>query len=169
MENNIPLEIERKFLIKYPDIDKLSDVKGIRKIEMTQTYLICSKGTARVRKCLEDNKVTYTKTIKEKISDLTRIENEFVLSKLEYENELKTADPELRTITKTRYKIPYAGHILEIDIYPFWKKTAILEIELSSENEEYKVLPYIDVICEVSFDERYTNKSLALNIPEEIL
>ncbi len=34
------------------------------------------------------------------------------------------------TLRKTRWCMLYAGRVLEIDVYPFWEHTAVLEIEL---------------------------------------
>ena len=42
-----------------------------------------------------------------------------------------------------------------------------MEIELSSENEEIKMPEYINVIKEVTDDERYKNRNMASNIPTQ--
>ncbi len=163
-ENN--LEIERKFLIVYPDLLWL-EKSATRKLLLEQTYLLASEGeSARVRKSEENGAVTYIKTIKKKITDISRVEMEDAISKEEYAVLLKQADPERRTITKVRYCVPYDGHVLEIDIFPFWKDKAYLEIELSREDETYKIPEGITVLKEVTGDTRYTNASLARSLPE---
>ena len=161
-EAGLPLEIERKFLISYPDLSWLEQYPDRRKIEMVQTYLISGKGEARrVRQCTEDGEVTWYRTSKRKISALTKIELEDQLSRQEYLELLKEADPIKTPIIKTRYVIPYAGHSIEIDIYPFWNDKAIAEIELEGESETCRFPEQIRVISDVSGDDRYSNYSLA--------
>ncbi len=94
---------------------------------------------------------------------MTRIEVEEQLSQEEYLALLREADPSKTPIIKTRYCIPYDGHVVEIDIYPFWTDKAIAEIELERENEAYSLPEQIHVIADVSGDERYSNYSLARN------
>ena len=48
---------------------------------------------------------------------------------------LARADPARRSVEKTRWRIPYAGHILEIDVFPFWRRQAFCEAELTREDE----------------------------------
>jgi CYTH domain-containing protein len=55
----------------------------------------------------------------------------------------------------------------EIDIYPEWKKQAIMEIELKSEDEEVILPEGIKVIKEVTGDPSYSNFEMAKNMPEE--
>ena len=63
--------------------------------------------------------------------------------------------------------MPYAGHVLEFDVYPFWTDRAILEIELRSEDETAAIPDYVDIIRDVSGEKAYKNKQLAKNIPME--
>jgi CYTH domain-containing protein len=53
------------------------------------------------------------------------------------------------------------GVYFEIDIFPFWKDKAIMEVELKNENEEISLPNFIKIIKEVSEDENYKNHSLA--------
>ncbi len=154
-----PLEIERKFLIHYPDKAKLQALPGCVALEIVQTYL--AGGAARVRKSASHAGCTFTHTEKRKISELTRIEHERIISEEEYLALLKTADPEFRPIEKTRLCIPYGGHTFEIDIYPFWQDKAVAEVELSSEDEGILFPDWLDIIQEVTFDPAYKNVSLA--------
>ena len=154
-----PLEIERKFLIPYPNIAELKALPGCAALEIVQTYL-CG-GAARVRKSASENGCTYTHTEKRKISELTRIEIEREISEQEYIEHLKAADPAFRPIEKTRLRIPYGGHIFEIDIFPFWQDKAVAEVELKSEEEEIAFPNWLNIIDEVTFDPAYKNVSLA--------
>ena len=55
----------------------------------------------------------------------------------------------------------YEGTYFEIDIFPFWRDKAFLEVELKSENEGFVLPPFIKVIKDVTEDEEYTNHALA--------
>ena len=158
----IPIETERKFLITMPDVELLSAQNGVRVKHIEQTYLIYESGkNARVRKITENSKISFIKTVKQRISTLSSFEDETEISESEYAEELACADPEKKTIVKTRYCIPYCEHIVEIDVYPFWNDRAIMEIELSDENAEIVFPDMIKVIKEVTDDEEYKNSSLA--------
>ena len=157
-----PYEIERKFLIKMPDLEKLSD-PTLKKLEIIQTYLKSNNPDEeiRIRQRGSDGNFIYTKTIKKKVSNLKRMEVEKRISKDEYLSLLLDADNNKRQIRKTRYCLVYKNQYLEIDIFPFWKEQAILEVELSSETEEISLPSNIHVIKEVTDDEEYRNSSLA--------
>jgi CYTH domain-containing protein/thymidylate kinase len=157
-----PLEIERKFLIEYPDIDWLENSSECKKIEIIQTYLKSGKDEEiRVRQRGMNGNYIYFKTIKRKVDDLKRIEVEKRLSKDEYLTLLMEADTEKRQIRKNRYCLMYNNQYFEIDVYPFWSDKAILEIELSDENTKIFFPEKIKIIKEVTDDENYKNASLA--------
>lgn len=157
-----PFEIERKYLIEYPDINWLESLKNCQRIEIIQTYLKSDVNEeVRVRQRGVDGNFIYFKTIKRKVTDLKRVEIEKRLSKDEYLTLLLEADTEKRQIRKTRYCLMYENQYFEIDVYPFWNDKAILEIELSDENAEISFPSEIKVIKEVTDDESYKNASLA--------
>lgn len=162
MSTSAPLEIERKFLIRMPDPSVLLAQEGVVVKEITQTYLTADPGaTRRVRKTVMDGTATYRKTEKQRISVLSAIEVEVDLTEADYLALLREADPTRHPIQKTRMTFPFAGHLMEIDMYPFWEDRAILEIELTSEEEEYAIPSFLSVIREVSGDKRYKNVNLA--------
>lgn len=157
-----PLEIERKYLIEYPDIAWLESNPTCRRIEIIQTYLKSKDGDEiRVRQRGADGNYIYFQTIKRKVSDLKRIEIEKRLSQAEYLRLLMEADTTKRQIRKTRYCLTYESRYFEIDVYPFWDDKAICEIELASENEKITFPEQIKIIKEVTDDEQYKNASLA--------
>lgn len=165
-QNNIHFEIERRFLIRFPNITYL--VENADKTEIVQTYLVSEKGeTNRVRKRGRDGLYEYTHTIKRRISSVRRIEQERIISKAEYAELLKSADPKHRSIEKQRWCLDYMGQIFEIDIFPFWTDRAIMELELGDEKQEIIFPPQIEIIKEVTNDGRYTNAALAKSIPYE--
>lgn len=165
----IPYEIERKFLIAYPDLNWLNACA--ERTEIEQTYLLSSAPgeTARVRKRGRDGHYRYTHTVKTKVTNMRRIEREREIGPEAYKELLLQADPERRTIRKTRYCLPYKEQLLEIDLFPFWDDRAYLEIELQTEGQEIFIPEEIRVLREVTGDARYTNAALAKSIPYETL
>ncbi len=162
-----PLEIERKFLIEYPDTDFLLTLP-CSKSEIFQAYLINDNGRFRLRKRGENGHFIYIKTEKHKISETVREEIETRLSEDEYDS-LMNSGVITGSISKERYCLMYDGVYYEIDIFPFWKKQAFLEVELTDEDEKIKIPEFIKVIREVTFDPRYKNSRLCNNIPKEDL
>ncbi len=162
-----PFEIERKFLIRMPDLTWLSTVAKASKI--SQTYLIGGdpNSTERVRCRESEGKTVYTHTEKLRLNARRRIEVENEIGREEYEGLLLRADPQRRTIEKTRYCLPVDSLVFEIDVFPFWRKQAFLEIELSDENQAFPWPEGIQCIRELTEDSRYTNSALAQSIPEE--
>ena len=158
------LEIERKFLIRYPDTEYIESIKDCKKVIIDQTYL---KDKTRIRSWSENGKTTYIKTKKENINELIRIEKESEISEIEYTALMVDKDPDRNTISKIRYRFPFSGKLIEIDIFPFWNDRAFLEIELESQEDDYQIPPFIKVIKEVTFDLRYRNSALAKEIPKD--
>ncbi len=161
------LEIERKFLIKYPDLAFLNSLPCC-KSEIEQTYMISSNNERfRLRKRGEKGNYIYIKTEKRKISDTVREETETRLTKEEYEN-LLNSNSKIGSISKDRYCVMYNGTYYEIDIFPFWKNQAYLEIELNKENDIFTIPEFITVIEEVTYKPEYRNIALCQRIPSEI-
>ena len=157
-----PCEIERKFLIQYPNIKALEANPDCRKVEIIQTYLKSGKNEEiRVRQRGENGHYIYIKTTKKKINELKRVEIETRISKDEYLSLLMEADTAKHPIRKNRYCLMYENQYFEIDIYPFWSDKAIMELELTNENDEIHFPKDIKIIKEVTDDENYKNASLA--------
>jgi len=165
-----PFEIERKFLIYYPNIKELERMPNCTKVDITQTYLKSTDDVERrVRARGIDGDYLYYLTEKKKITGLKRIETERRLTQDEYLRLLMEADNKLHTIHKTRYCLSENNQYFEIDIYPEWQNQAIMEIELSSEDQEVKVPDFIDIIKEVTDDERYKNYGMAKDMPKQLV
>ena len=161
-----PFEIERKFLIKFLNIKELEQMPHCTKVEITQTYLKSVDGIERrVRARGIEGDYIYYLTEKRNISNIKRIETEKKLSQDDYLKLLMDADNKLHTIHKTRYCLIDNNQYFEIDIYPEWENVAIMEIELNSEEEEIKIPEFINVIKEVTDDERFKNYNMAKEMP----
>ena len=157
-----PFEIERKYLIEYPDVAWLESNPNCQRIDIIQTYLKSENNEEiRVRQRGIDGNYIYTQTIKKTITGLKRIEIEKRIPQMEYLKLLMEADTTKRQIRKTRYCLTYNSQYFEIDVYPFWKDKAIVELELSNENATVDFPEQIKVIKEVTEDVSYKNASLA--------
>ena len=157
-----PFEIERKFLVEYPDVRALEAMPNCKKLEIIQTYLRGGEGEElRIRQRGAEGSYIYFETRKKAVDSMKRVEIERRLSKDEYLSMLMLADPERRPIRKDRYCLADGGQYFEIDVYPFWTDQAILEIELTDPEEEIRFPEFLKVIREVTDDESYRNYSLA--------
>ena len=155
-------EIERKFLIEYPDLNVLNNIKTCRKIHISQAYLTTpDEGYFRIRKRGEGKNAVYIKTVKIKISDIKRIEIENYISENEYNEYMNNKEYITGVISKDRYCIVWKNAYYELDVYPFWSDKATIEIELLSENQPYKLPDFVKLIREVTFEQEYRNLSLA--------
>ena len=163
------VETERKFIIKMPDFSLLKGMDGFTKSEIEQIYLESQGSTRRIRKRVFCDKVLYTETEKIRINSLSAVENEREIS----ENEFSALAVFIRSgstlIKKTRYTVKSKEVLLEIDVYPQWKDTAIMEIELQDENQEIEIPSFIEVLREVTGNKAYSNSGMSMNFPKEDL
>jgi len=163
----VSVEIERKFLIRLPDLAKIVSLPGCRVRRIVQTYLEKIPGKKiqrRVRRICEGGRVEYIFTQKEDLSGYSRIENEWVISKEEYEAYLAEA---VSRLEKTRYAFPWEGHVMEIDVYPYeiggdgLVGRAVLEVELGEEGEAFAIPDFIEVERELTGTKEFSNMSMA--------
>ena len=165
-----PFEIERKFLIYYPNIKELENMSNCTKVDISQTYLKSNDDIERrVRARGINGDYLYYLTEKRKISNIKRVEFERRLTQNEYLALLMETDNKLHTIHKTRYCLSENNQYFEIDIYPEWNNQAIMEIELSSENETIKTPEFIKIIKEVTDNNDYKNYQMAKEMPKELI
>ena len=81
----VSLESERKYLIRYPDLHRLEEMPGCRKVDIVQTYLLSSDDrVVRVRKRVQDGNAMYYRTEKRYLSEMSRVETERKVSREEY-------------------------------------------------------------------------------------
>lgn len=155
-------EIERKYLIEFPNLKELENMENCEKLEIIQTYLSGSNNEeTRIRQRGKDGNYVYYKTIKKRIDEFKRIEKEKRLSKEEYLSLLMEADPKCKQIRKTRYCLTHDKTYYQIDVYPFWNDKAILEVCSKNDKEKIDIPSFINVLKEVTTDERYKNYSLS--------
>lgn len=164
-----PYEVERKFLIAMPDLKKLEQMSNCSKVEIMQTYLLTSDENVelRVRQRGQDGSYIYVKTEKTTVAKGKRIETEGRITKDEYVSLLMNADTSLRQIRKNRYCLTENNLYFEIDVYPFWRHQAILQVQLSNCNQRTSFPPYLRILREVTHENAYKNRSMAKQIPPE--
>ena len=165
-----PVEIERKYVILKPDFAALEMEYEVKVSKIWQTYLMSDAGvTRRVRKRVYSDKVSYTLTEKRRIDTISSLEDEREISKGEYEALLDEMREGTRTLTKTRRVIRIGEVDFEIDEYPEWVRTCIMETELKSRDEQVVMPDFVKIIAEVSGVKAYTNASMAAHFPEELI
>ncbi|MBQ8926795.1 MAG: hypothetical protein IJ055_00795 [Oscillospiraceae bacterium] len=162
--SEMPLEIERKYLIRRPDPAFLADLPDCRVSRIVQTYLL-PEGDGfgrRVRqRSVDGGAWEYTYTRKKRLGAGTHIELEDVIPLETYAALLEEADPEMHPIEKYRCCIPHAGFLLELDVYAFDSAQATLEIELPSIDTPVTLPDWVEVIADVTERRGFSNFALA--------
>ena len=166
----LPIEIERKYIIRIPSEEQMHCCGVYTVSEIEQIYIESSPlVTHRIRSRKRKGKTVYTETKKIRIDKMSSYEDEREICDSEF-NALRNKIKEGTTpIIKTRHTFDYIGKTFEVDVYPEWKKTCIMEIELKSREEEVKFPPFINVLKEVTGDKAYSNASMARSFPSEII
>lgn len=162
----VPVEIEHKYLIEMPDMKELENKYDCTTVDIIQTYLVRKDENVerRVRQRGANGEYSFYYTEKQEIGEdgLERTEREKKISESEYVKLLMEADTHLHQIRKQRTCFVRNGIYYELDVYPFWKDKAILEVEVTKVSAEVTLPEEIKLIQEVTSDKRYRNKSLAI-------
>src|SRR5690554_489636 len=147
----MPLEIERKFLIKNDSWKNHIESK----IKIAQGFLNDDPHrTIRIRVTNQDAFLT----IKGKMSGISRPEYEYKIPLKDATELLKMCKPNI--ISKTRYIVNCKGHKWEIDIFHGENEgLMIAEIELENEHETFSSPNWLGK--EVSQESRYLNVMLS--------
>ena len=163
------IETERKYVILIPDRSLLVTMPNFTESEITQIYLEDEKATHRVRKRSYFDRVEYTENVKLRIGKLSSAEREEEITQERFNILSKHIQTGTHPVIKRRSTFEYGGRILEIDVYPEWKSTCIMEIELESEDEVPSLPDFIRVVKEVTADRRFSNHSMSKSFPEELI
>lgn len=164
MQNELPLEIERKYLIAKPEERFLTALPEASITEITQTYLLPQEEGfgRRIRKRgTPEAGWEYTYTRKKPVGFGERIELEDVISEPEYLAFLEEADPAHHTITKKRCCFVHENQFFELDLYDFSETLATLEIELPSIDTPVQLPPWVELIADVTGNFSYSNSALS--------
>ena len=148
------LEIERKFLVDAKKVVKLKLTGGER---ISQGYL-STEPNKIVRVRIKKNSGFLT--IKSANIGIVRKEFEYEIPVSDAEEILKLCAPNI--LKKVRYKVDYAGHVWEVDIFEGKHAGLILaEVEINSIDEYVKIPDWVGE--EVSDNPRYFNSNLVLS------
>lgn len=163
MSGNMPLEIERKYLIRRPAQDVLDTLPDVQCIAMSQTYLVPEEDGfgRRIRRSVLNGQETFTYTRKKAINFGERIELEEEITETVYQQLLTQADLTRKTIHKIRYGFTYQSQYFELDVYSFSDTLATLEIELDNIDTPVQLPPQLDILADVTSDGRYSNSALS--------
>ncbi len=159
----VPLEIERKFLLKEePDLDH-AGFADAQRVHIEQMYLVSPDGREiRIRKRDQGGSATYYRTEKAKLSSGVRHETEKMITATEYLNLKKLKDPATRTLRKNRHCFVYKNQYFELDFFLEPRKgLCVLEIELTEENDKLVIPPFVSVEKEVTDDSFYSNYAIS--------
>lgn len=157
-----PYEIERKFLVRYPNIAWLESLPNCEKVEIIQHYLRSDADEEIRIRCRRSGETSlYYLTEKRVVGTRNTMRTQRRLTEGEYSMLLVQSDPSRREIRKTRYCLTYENQYFEIDVFPCWNDQAIAEIELSSEDTPVRIPPELEVIREVTGDPKYRNAAIA--------
>ncbi len=147
-------EIERKFLVKGPFKELASSSSRIM-----QGYISSMKGrTVRVR--IRDEKGYLTIKGPSDQGGLVRYEFEKEISLQDARDLMKICEPGI--IDKTRYLVPYEGHIFEVDEFYGENEGLILaEVELKAPDESFERPAFLG--REVTGDRRFYNSCMRVH------
>jgi adenylate cyclase len=148
-------EIERKFLVNElpPEIDRYPHS------EIMQGYLMITDNDIEVRIRKKGGRCTHT--VKSG-SGLVRKEAEKEITETEFFEHWP--ETEGKRVLKVRYDIDYEEFLIELDIYSGdLQGLVVAEVEFDGEEESLHFEPPKWFGEEVTLDERYKNKNLALH------
>ena len=148
------MEIERKYIVN----DIPEDLVNHLSHRISQGYII-SSDDAEVR--IRMKGAQFTQSVK-RGAGVVREEVEIELTEAQF----NTLWPLTlgRRVEKTRHNIPYQNHMIELDIYSAGLEGLVTaEVEFDSEAESDAFVAPLWFGREVTFDERYKNKNLAVH------
>ncbi len=159
----VPIEIERKYLVQLP-IDWSHPVLKAAvasTIEQQYVYLYGSDAVVRIRRRKQQGGWVYTRTRKERQSDLVRTEIEARITREEYDALSAFRVPNTRIIRKQRHCFVWESQYFELDVFEQPSGKALLENEATEENDQVTLPPFLKVLMEVTSDPAYENRNMA--------
>lgn len=157
-------EIERKWLINPKDMPFNIPEEAKESWHIKQTYINFSPEI-RVREITDSKDNTYwTMAVKSDMTadGMTRTEKEWYIEKSEYEKLMAKAEPNAKTISKTRYSVYKDNVRYEYDIFhDQLDGLAYVEKEFDSFKAAKKFVTPRYVGKDVTADKRYKNQALA--------
>lgn len=164
----VGIEIEKKYIIAKPSDNDLCAMDEYSVSEIEQIYLPSNDGTThRVRRRSGDGITVFTETRKIRIDAMSATEIEGEISEERYLELAANPKEGTRPINKVRHKFFYLGQMFEIDVYPEWEHTAIMETELDSRDREVEFPAFLKIIRDVTGEKSYSNAAMSHKFPKE--
>jgi CYTH domain-containing protein len=167
-QNKVPLEIERKLLLKrFPKAVIEKYKKNLQVLNIVQYYFFIDNIWQRFRQVKSTGKKTkYIHTIKGRAVSLGACpEDEKTMNEKLFKQVLRENNKNYAVIRKTRYVIKYKGFKFEIDVY---QDLAIvtLEVELPSINHHFEYPDGLleQVLMDVTGMKQFSNLNLSKKI-----
>ena len=168
MNERSQVEIERKYIIKMPDLEVLTLQQDYSRSEILQIYLPSEVGESRrVRRRIYNEKTVYIETRKIRIDNMSSTEIERELSLLEFSVLAAEIKEGTIPIEKVRHTFIYENQLFEIDVFPRWTGTAIMETELDSRERQVEFPAFLEIVREVTGDKAYSNAAMSRSFPNE--
>jgi len=156
------IEIERKFLLK-----AVPDLKPTEVIKIKQWYLKVEGIWERARS-MESSiyGIKWVHTIKTRISDISNLEEEWDMTKKEFDDfvkRCKSSKQNARYITKERRIYPDGDRKWEVDVFSQKCHIIVAEVEIPSEDYELEIPEFIQKknLLEVTGLKQFSNRSLS--------
>ncbi len=171
MAHDLPREIERKYLLTFPEQAAMAAMEEASCTEIFQYYLKDdgSGYSRRIRKRgTPGTGWQYTYTRKKPVAFGERIELEDEITAAQFQVLMQERLPGV-DICKRRCCFTYRGQRFELDIYDLSDAYATLEIELPDMQTPVTLPPFLPVIREITGENAYGNFELAHTkcFPEE--
>jgi predicted ATPase/CYTH domain-containing protein len=160
----VPIEDERKFLVAA--CDPATFPVPVQRVRIRQDYLRASEGERRVRQWGEGTGAAYFYAEKRELPGATggeqRIQTERQISEREYLDLLQQVDPTSRPIIKIRHCFIFKDLYFELDVYESHPGVGpILEVELTREQRQVVLPPFLQVLRAVTGEPAFRNRELA--------
>ncbi len=147
-------EIERKFLVK----ELPAEIDRYPHSEIMQGYLVITDNDIEIR--IRKKGALFTETVKAG-SGLVRQESEKEITEKQFYEHWPLTEG--KRVQKTRYEIEHGGKLIELDIYSGeLEGLVVAEVEFETEEESGRFIAPDWFGEEITSDERYKNKKLAL-------
>ena len=167
---NSAVEIERKYIIRMPDMDVVRSQSEHTESSILQIYLHHERGEShRIRRREYIDKVVCTETRKVRLDNMSANETESSISETAFNILAKSPLEGHRPIEKVRHTFRMGDYVYEIDVYPKWKNTAILEVELPTRDASPEIPEFLEVIKDVTGERKYKNFAMSKHFPNEVI
>lgn len=153
---------QEKYLVDLNQSNLDYILRNGRASKITQNYLMSNDNIEkRIRKIeLNGSEIYYFTVYKKQENGNKIILSDKEIDKNLYENLLEFKEENTQTIEKTRIYFNYKGEYFYLDIFDNNNELGILEINIS-ENEKVEIPDFLNVIENVTNNEKYHNKKIA--------